>query len=93
MPIFFPFPVQEGLSLVKHGVSPYSGDVVHEVRFQRVLNKPSKSRLSILIFNFTSTMYHPTPAEMPSSGDLKSGDFFVLNIPPWHWQLPHGFCY
>lgn len=30
----FSFSVQEGLSLVKHGVSPYSGDVVHEVRFQ-----------------------------------------------------------
>ena len=34
---FFPCPVQEGLSLVKHGVSPYSGDVVHEVRFCNLL--------------------------------------------------------
>ena len=29
--------MQEGLSLVKHGVSPYSGDVVHEVRFENVV--------------------------------------------------------
>ena len=34
---FFSFSVQEGLSLVKHGVSPYSGDVVHEVRFENIV--------------------------------------------------------
>ena len=44
--------VQEGLYLVKNGVSPYSGDVVHEVRIPleklKIFERLMKARMRIL---------------------------------------------